>query len=286
MNVLSLFDGISCGYEALKRLNIQVDNYFACEIDQQCIDVSWRNHDNVKQMGDVMSLRDNQYRLPRFDLLIGGSPCQSFSNAGHQDGFDDPRGKLFFEYVRVLKEFQPKYFLLENVYMKKEFRDVISSHLGVEPVTINSNLVSAQNRKRLYWANFPITQPEDKRIYLKDVLLDSDEVDYKYFLSNKAQASIRKRQDGMSVRTGKSPCLTLELSHLWGFNFTPKWTFEINEMRRCTPLEAERLQTLPDNYTAGHSDTARYKMLGNCWTVDVITHILKGFKNELCVRVS
>lgn len=213
---------------------------------------------------------DNSYTANNFVV----HNCQGFSQAGNQEGFNDPRSKLFFEFVRLLHEFKPRYFLLENVSMKQEFQDIISGHLGVQPVTINSSLVSAQNRKRLYWANFPITQPEDKHIRLSSIL--QSDYDRKYRLSERAIKSISKRQTDMKTRSGKSPTLTLELAHLWGFNFTPKWCFEIMDMRRCTPIEAERLQTLPDDYTSGFSDTTRYKMLGNCWTVDVISHIFKG----------
>jgi DNA-cytosine methyltransferase len=155
MNVLSLFDGMSCGQIALKKLGIQVDNYFASEIDKHAIAVTMHNFPNTIQLGDVTKVFAKD--LPKIDLLIGGSPCQGFSFAGKQLNFDDPRSKLFFEFVRLLEETKPKYFLLENVLMKKEYEQIITDHLGVEPIFINSALVSAQNRKRLYWTNITKT---------------------------------------------------------------------------------------------------------------------------------
>src|SRR5690606_18870286 len=167
INVLSLFDGMSCGQIALERAGIKVNNYFASEIDKHAIKVTQHNYPNTIQLGDVTQVKGED--LPKIDLLIGGSPCQGFSFAGKQLNFEDPRSKLFFEFVRLLKECNPKYFLLENVVMKKEFEQVITEHLGVEPIKINSALVSAQNRERLYWANFPIEQPKDKGIKLIDI---------------------------------------------------------------------------------------------------------------------
>ena len=168
MNVLSLFDGISAGQVALERAGIKVDNYYASEIDKYAIQVTMKNYPNTIQVGDVINL-DSKI-LPKIDLLFGGSPCQSFSIAGNGMGFDGKSG-LFYEYVRLLKECNPKYFLLENVKMKKEWEDVISNLLSVKPIEINSNLVSAQNRKRLYWTNIPNIQiPKDKKILLKDII--------------------------------------------------------------------------------------------------------------------
>lgn len=171
INVLSLFDGMSCGQIALDRLGIKVKNYFASEIDKYAIQVTKHNYPNTKHIGDVTQVKGAE--LPRIDLLIGGSPCQGFSFAGKQLNFDDPRSKLFFEYVRLKNELNPKYFLLENVKMKKEYQDIISSYLGVEPIMINSNLVSAQNRVRYYWTNIPVKGlPNDRGILLKDITED------------------------------------------------------------------------------------------------------------------
>ena len=173
INVLSLFDGISCGQIALERAGIKVKNYFASEIDKNAIKVTRANYAKTIHIGDVKNVR--AIDLPNIDLLIGGSPCQGFSFAGKQLNFDDPRSKLFFEFVRLLKEAKPKYFLLENVRMRKSSQDIISECLGCEPIEINSNLVSAQNRKRLYWTNIPdIKQPKDKGILLQDVIIDAD----------------------------------------------------------------------------------------------------------------
>ena len=166
MNVLSLFDGMSCGQIALDKLGIKVNNYFASEIDKHAIKVTQHNYPNTIQLGDVMKVKGSD--LPKIDLLIGGSPCQGFSFAGKGLNFDDPRSKLFFEYVRLKNELNPKYFLLENVKMKKEYQNIISGYLGVEPIMINSNLVSAQNRVRYYWTNIPVKGlPNDKSILLK-----------------------------------------------------------------------------------------------------------------------
>lgn len=170
-SVLSLFDGMSCGQIALNRVGIEYDNYFASEIDKHAIKVTMKNYPNTIQLGDVTKVKGSD--LPKIDLLIGGSPCQGFSFAGKGLNFDDPRSKLFFEYVRLKNELNPKYFLLENVKMKKEYQDIISSYLGVEPIMINSNLVSAQNRVRYYWTNIPIKElPNDRGILLKDITED------------------------------------------------------------------------------------------------------------------
>ena len=180
MNILSLFDGMSCGRLALDRLGIKVDKYYASEIDKYAIQVSSANYPDIIQIGDVCDVKGEDY--PDIDLVLAGSPCQGFSFAGNQLAFDDPRSALFFEFVRILKEVKPKYFLLENVKMKKEFLDVISEQVGVEPILINSALVSAQNRLRYYWTNIPgVEQPEDRGIVLRDIL--ETEPDKKYDIS-------------------------------------------------------------------------------------------------------
>jgi len=171
MNVLSLFDGMSCGQIALKKLGIDYDKYFACEIDKYAMQVTQHNFPSTIQLGDVQFVTKETFGTHKIDLIMGGSPCQGFSFAGKQLNFDDPRSALFFEFVRLIKELSPKYFLLENVVMKQEYQDVISKYMGCEPIKINSALVSAQTRKRLYWTNIPgIGQPEDKRIILKDII--------------------------------------------------------------------------------------------------------------------
>lgn len=175
INVLSLFDGMSCGQIALNKLGIKYDRYYASEIDKFAIAVTKKNYPDTIHLGDVRGV--NGRDLPKIDLLFGGSPCQSFSNAGKGEGFEGSSG-IFWEYVRVLKEVKPKYFMLENVKMKKEWQDIISKELGVEPIAINSSLLSGQNRPRLYWTNIPgVEQPEDKGIKLKDILEDDSLVD-------------------------------------------------------------------------------------------------------------
>ena len=169
MNVLSLFDGMSCGRLALDRLGIEVDNYYSAEIDKYAIQVSEDNYPDIIRLGDVCDVKAKD--LPKIDLILAGSPCQGFSFAGKQLAFDDPRSALFFEFVRILKECEPKYFLLENVKMKKEFLDIISQQVGVEPILINSALVSAQNRQRYYWTNIlGVEQPEQRGVVLRDIL--------------------------------------------------------------------------------------------------------------------
>ncbi len=310
MNVLSLFDGMSCGQIALERAGIKVDNYFASEIDKYAMKVTQKNYPNTIQLGDVSW--SNSWDLPKIDVLIGGSPCQGFSFAGKQLNFEDERSKLFFEFIRLLKEIEPKYFLLENVCMKKEYQDVITEYLGVEPIKINSSLVSAQNRYRLYWTNIPsLKQPKDKGIIIKDIMLEktneyvkaSKKGRYKKF-HNKSScltgggnsggnhsdmdlfgiAKNRCFQIGEAIGInghdllkriyadyGKAPTVTC----ITGGNQYSKIAVDDYVWRRLTPVECERLQTVPDNYTEGVSNSQRYKMLGNGWTVDVITYIFK-----------
>lgn len=170
INVLSTFDGISCGQMALQRAGIKVNQYFASEIDKYCIAVTQHNFPNTIQLGSITEWK--KWDLPKIDLVLGGFCCQSFSFAGQQAGFNDERGRLFFEYVNVLRRYNPQWFLGENTRMKAEFKAVIDQMLEVEGVLVNSNLVSAQNRPRLYWTNIPFEQPEDRQIFLRDIILD------------------------------------------------------------------------------------------------------------------
>ena len=277
MNVLSLFDGMSCGQIALNRVGIKYDKYFASEIDKYAIKVTQHNYPETIQIGDILNVKGSD--LPKIDLMFGGSPCQGFSFAGKRLNFEDPRSKLFFEFVRLRDELNPKYFLLENVKMKKEHEQVITEHMGVEPIRINSNLVSAQNRERLYWTNIPgIEQPEDKGILVKDIIDYSGE--HKTLPPKTIQAQLYYAKNYKA--TGKAPTLTLELAHGWGKNITPKCYVEIKaitgEDRLFSPLECERLQTVPDNYSSIVSNTQRFNLLGNGWTVDVIAHIFKNIE--------
>lgn len=261
MNVLSLFDGMSCGQIALNKAGIKYDNYFASEIDKYAIQVTKDNFPNIIHLGDVTKIDFGT--LPKIGLLIGGSPCQGFSFAGKQLNFNDPRSALFFEYVRALKELKPKWFLLENVRMKKEYENVISEHLGVGPVKIESSDFSAQKRTRLYWTNIPISEYTDKGIVLSDIiehgLVDRHKsycIDANYFKgTNLEQYLAKKRRQVVFEKSDKSI------------------------IRKLTPLECKRLQTVPDDYIMNVSNAQAYKMLGNGWTVDVIAHIFKNILN-------
>jgi site-specific DNA-cytosine methylase len=264
MNVLSLFDGMSVGQIALNRVGIKYDKYFASEIDKFAIQVTQCNYPETIQIGDVTQVKGSD--LPQIDLIIGGSPCQGFSFAGKQLNFDDPRSALFFEFVRLIEECKPKYFLLENVVMKKEYEDVITEHMGVEPILINSNLVSAQNRRRLYWTNIPnIKQPEDLNIKMSDILLSGQHI----------MVSKQKKEH----KPGGEKSSTLLARDYKGFgNQQMSGVMDNNNIRMLTPIEYERLQNVPDNYSSVVSNTQRYKMLGNGWTVDVIAHIFKNIE--------
>lgn len=300
-NILSLFDGISCGQIALNRAGIKYGNYFASEIENNAIKVTSANYPSTIQLGDVTKIKGSV--LPKIKLLIGGSPCQGFSTAGKGLNFEDPRSKLFFEYVRLLKECNPDYFLLENVRMKQEYQDIISEYLGVKPILINSSLVSAQNRVRLYWTNIPnVTIPIDKNIKLKDVIKQDYDGIWVWprganpggvqsyhekspsittsswqhnFLIYKGAAlrtfprnpTGEKREKRLEIRKDcKTNCLTTHpLDSLIS---------DGDKYRKFTPEEAESLQTVPQNYTSCISDNQRFRCLGNGWTVDVIAHIL------------
>lgn len=377
MKILSLFDGISCGRLALERAGIPVEKYYASEIDKYAIQVAQKNYPDTIQLGDCTKIDFSEY-AGKVDLIIGGSPCQGFSFAGKQLNFNDPRSKLFFEFVRAVKTIKPKYFLLENVKMKKEFQDVISEQLGVQPIEINSSLVSAQNRKRLYWTNIPVHElPKDRGILLKDIVHEFNDIPEKSLLSLKNFEHVH-REFGSKAHdlTGaeKSSTLTAAMGTGGGnipymFEWLSKYIVPFDQtlqildkevakgkigyfrqdsqanrvyyihdkaitlcgdagggaakmgqylfgcitpdrvekrqngqrfsdgtkfytltaqdrhgvlvegyIRKLTPIECERLQTLPDGWTSGISDSQRYKALGNGWTVDVIAHILKGIK--------
>jgi len=325
MNVLSLFDGMSCGQIALEKLGIPVNKYFAAEIDKYAIQVAKKNYPDMVHLGDVKELwvttdldtKDkgilDDGEIHKIDLLIGGSPCQGFSFAGKQLNFDDPRSQLFFEYVRLLKALKPKYFLLENVKMKKESMDIITEYLGVEPIEINSNLVSAQNRKRLYWTNIPMKGlPEDKGIMLNDILEPVEQIDDAYYYSDKSIAYMERgnakwqqagarRADRYTQTPDTKKAFTITANFHKGvpYNYFDDvrdkskcvrsggrgsydrhdWdSVDTHHIRKLTVTECERLQTVPDGYTCGVSNTQRYKMLGNGWTVDVIKHIFEGLK--------
>ena len=384
INVLSLFDGMSCGQLALNRLGIEYDTYYASEIDKYAIKVTQANYPNTIQIGDVTQVKADDFGDEKIDLILAGSPCQGFSFAGKQLNFDDPRSKLFFEFVRLVRELKPKYFLLENVNMKKEYKDIITKEIGVDPIDINSSLLSAQNRRRLYWTNIPnLTQPEDKGILLKDILetgepkgratprdfdinsachhvADADDINghaslkrvygskgksptvntctggnrepkvliikeatkkgyteiqegecFDFTFPNSKTRRGRNMKDKSNcltaanydymvfenksaTKTGKAYSLTASYNGAVAWNsierkqrtmVPTKQSDEENpnvvdgyHYRKLTPLECERLQTVPDNYTNHVSNSQRYKMLGNGWTIDVIAHILKNME--------
>ena len=278
MNILSLFDGISCGRVALERAGVKVDNYYASEIDEFAIKVSRFNHDDVQQIGNVLNI--DETALPQIDLIMGGSPCQGFSFAGKGLAFEDPRSRLFFEFVDLVERCQPKYFLLENVRMKKEFLDIITEYLEVEPILINSSLVSAQNRQRYYWTNIPnIGPPEDTcSDMLEDILeprpsrkyLAGQQLRDNYQGGNQLNPNYKSQANRIHDINKKAPTI-MAGSH----GYANGYINQDGDIRKLTPIECERLQTLPDNYTDGVSDTQRYKGLGNGWTVDVVAHILR-----------
>jgi DNA-cytosine methyltransferase len=370
--VLSLFDGMSCGQIALERAGIKVKKYYASEIDKYAIKITQKNYPDTIQLGDINGWQGWDIETP--DLIIAGSPCQGFSIAGHGLNFDDPRSKLFFVFCNTLAFWQgrnPKIkYLLENVKMKKVWKDIITDHMKMEPVLINSALLSAQNRQRLYWANWDIPQPDDLGIFLKDIIETGEvgrdksyTIDANYFkggnpksyfedgrrqrvfkntsqshrravvkepsknglvfvggLGDKDWAKDGKRlsrnypqgrriysdegkaaslsADGVGSvgghtgiyrigtaldvkghdynkrvysQDGKSPSLA---AHTGG-NLEPKIAMNEYTYRKLTVLECERLQTVPEGYTEGVSNTQRYRMLGNGWTIDVIAHIFK-----------
>lgn len=275
LSVLSLFDGMSCGQIALQKAGLKVRKYYASEIDEYAIKVTQHNYPDTIQLGDVTKVTG----LTGIDLLIGGSPCQGFSFAGAGLNFEDERSKLFFEFVRLKNECNPKYFLLENVKMKKEYEDIITGYLGVKPLRINSSLVSAQNRERLYWTNIPVNSlPENRRITIADLVgVEVEEKSDAVIVVNNIYP--KKGQNGnVYALKGKSKTLSAGVGITGngiGSSNAPKieWNNE-QGWRRLTALECERIQTVPDNYTKVVSDTQRYKMLGNGWTVDVIAFIL------------
>ena len=304
MNVLSLFDGMSCGQIALNKVGIKYDNYFASEIDKFAMKVTQSNYPNTIQLGDVTKIDSS--KLPKIDLLIGGSPCTDFSFAGKRmgmitkdnieitdlqtyiklkhEGFQfEGESFLFWEYVRILKEIRPKYFLLENVRMTDKWKRVITNTMGVEPIYINSRLVSAQERKRFYWTNIPnITIPEDKGISFSDIVgqgwycgamrgrridpISNSRSDYNREIPIKQYIECRS--------DNKTNCLTTVRKDNVVVNYKgSRKTLDEVEYRWLTPNECEQLQTVPLNYTASVSDNQRTRMLGNGWTVDVIAHI-------------
>lgn len=343
INVLSLFDGISCGRLALEKANIKINKYYASEINQNAIKVAKKNFPDTIELGDVRNLKSQDINS-KIDLLIGGSPCQSFSFIGYMDGMSttengikkdiltledymDAKSKgiefngfsyLFWEYVRILNEIKPKYFLLENVNMAKKWEKIITKALGVEPIRINSSLLSAQNRKRLYWTNLPINDsPKDRNILLESILGEEKEHENvgNAITIQRALPKLQKKYGyipkmfnayNINEIIDKSPTLSLGSmvtsscattifvkSEKNGCYIAKNKKIYINEaeydtklddgnyvLRKLTPVECERLQNLPDNYTSGITDSQRYKMIGNGWTVNVIEWIFNHYPHE------
>lgn len=282
LNVLSLFDGISCGRIALERLGIEVDNYFASEIDKKAIKVTMANFPDTQQIGDVREV--NGSSLPRIDLLIGGSPCQGFSKTGSQLNFDDPRSSLFFEYVRILKECNPKFFMMENINMKQEWADIISDSLGVQPIFINSADFTAQDRKRLYWTNIPVADWTPKDVSWSDICMDGG---YAGTMRGRRIDKDGKRDDANrsvplvqyieSRKNNKTNCLTtVSKDNIVSKEKVGRTPLDQCEWRYLYRNEAERLQGVDDDYTASVTTSQAIKLLGNGWTVPVIEHIFKG----------
>jgi DNA-cytosine methyltransferase len=314
MNVLSLFDGISCARVALDRAGIEVNAYMASEIDKNAIKVSEKNYPDIIRVGSVVNLEVEG----QVDLLIGGSPCQDLSIAKKdRKGLDGDRSGLFWEFVRIKKECNPQWFILENVAsMPKADRDIITREMGVEPVMFNASLVSAQSRKRLFWTNIPFDLPEDRGILLKDILQPDGEVDERMVVDGKAytltasyakatpspaqvEHNIEKGQRTM-VKVGRDIGRRLVDGHRADADTSIPYERRIetreddksgtltsvakdnlvvgDRIRKLTPVECERLQGLPDNYTEGVAMTHRYKCLGNAFNVDVVAHILGRVK--------
>ena len=285
INVLSLFDGISCGHIALDKAGIPINKYYASEIDKYAIKVTNKNYPETINLGDVTTVSGELF-TEKIDLLIGGSPCQGFSQAGKMKNFDDPRSKLFWEYVRILQEVKPKYFLLENVVMKQEWQDIISEALGVKPIMIDSSLTSAATRKRLYWTNIPgVGQPEDLGITFGDIR-ERDVQEGSIYYTDKGLDWIHRheKRTGKTLRiigdSGKMQMLEASMYK----KYSSQRFFGIEDthgLRYITVTECERCMNVPDGYTDCCSNTQRYKQLGNGWEVNTITHIFRILKNVL-----
>jgi len=296
MNCLSLFDGISVGYESLKRSNLPVTNYFASEIDEYAMDVARLNHPDIIQVGDITEIDTSE--LPPIDLLIAGFPCQDLSSLGKGAGLQGTRSGLFFQALRIFDEVKPQYWIFENVAsMRSADKAKISELLGVEPIMINSALVSAQTRKRLYWTNIPgVAQPKDKGIILQDILIDgyADREKAHALLTNQLPETeggltryLRKSTGQLAFREEyfielDKPTKIKRYGNLIELNKAPEPNnfYRNGVFRHITVREAEALQTLPPFYCAGISKSQAFKCLGNSFTADVITHILKHIPHE------
>lgn len=303
MNVLSLFDGMSCGQIALNRAGIKYDNYYASEIKKEAIKVTQYNYPNTIQLGSILEVKSNN--LPNIDLMFGGSPCQDFSRGNSERlGLEGLKSGLFFEYYRLWKELKPEYFLLENVRMDINDMNYITKVLGVEPVRINSKLVSAQLRDRIYWTNISgddidffssrIAQPEDKNILPENILTDGYYPYEKTRCLLQSEANKQKTPIKKFHRFYAKSFTTLIFKDKNQFDLCKKYYDEncsgksavdikdrpeiFNGVRDLNQVELERLQTVPEGYTKILTRNKAAGLLGDGWTVDVIAHILKGIK--------
>jgi DNA (cytosine-5)-methyltransferase 3A len=307
MRVLSLFDGISCARVALTQAGVRVGVYYASEVDSKAIQIAMKNYPDTIQLGDIRELRTPPNSI---DLLIGGSPCQDLSIAKqNREGLQGSRSSLFWEYIRIFRIVKPRWFILENVAsMSEEDRDIITAEMGVEPVMFNASLVSAQSRKRLFWTNIPFTLPPDRGILLKDILQPDAEVDESMVTKGKSfcltatyhnggegqweyENNKKKHQrtmvklghlsntDSQGNRVYSPEGKSVTLGALGGGGGAKTGLYEVQDrIRKLTPIECERLQGLPDNYTEGIAKTHRYKCLGNGFCVPVIAHILGNLR--------
>ena len=277
MNVLSLFDGISCGQIALNRANIPYDKYYAAEIKPHAIKCTLDNYPNTIQLGDILNLKGSD--LPKIDLFIGGSPCKGISRLNkNQEGLEHSESRLFWEYIRLLDEVKPKYYLLENTHGNKEATNTITETLGINPISINSKLVSAQNRPRYYWTNIPdIKQPLDKGITTNDIFdysgVLADECRVKWLNSESGKKSIKNGYTKVNPYP-KSGCLTALGHKKWNENYL----YRNGVYKYLSQTEIEKLQTLPVGYTKILSYDEAYDCIGDGWTVDVIAHIFKNIE--------
>lgn len=312
---LSLFDGISCGQEALKKAGITTRMYLASEIEKAPKAITRKNHPLTVMLGDVRNVKGEN--LPQVDLLLAGSPCQGFSKANNKhSNFNHPQSKLFFEFIRILEECKPKFFLLENVQMKQEHQDRISSYLGIEPQKINSSLFTAQNRMRLYWwgkrindkyVQIPINPITDKKVLLAEILekrqpdlhlkkhhenISIDNEKKILTIKEATKKGYTEIMDGdcfdatfINSKTRRGRNMKYKSNCLTAANYD-YMRYEHPSFRKLTIKECLKLQTLPQNYLDCFdqngkpiSENAKFKALGNGWTVDVITHIFKGINN-------
>ncbi len=288
MNVLSLFDGMSCGQIALEKIGIKVDNYYASEIDKYATAITKYNFPDTYHLGDIQKWQD--WKLPKIDLLLAGFPCQSWSLAGKQKGINDSRGALIYNLIDIWRTYKPKYFLFENVKMKPEFMTFVNNLFGIQPIEFNSSILSAQQRKRMYWTNIPFNIPPSQEIYWCDI--SEKNATNVYYLTPKMEQWInkdenRKRKHKIYQLSDKVKMQMIEASHYKGISNQRNFSIQdINGRRYISVIECERLQTMKDNITQYGmfnkvkliSNTQRYKVLGNGWTVDVIAHIFKGLK--------